>query len=697
MEEQSILKKILSILKKYILIFFIMIINLIRSLFGKPRINITKEEKINTNKEQLKKENINIGNNNTSLPDEDNIKANPHNTETTTSDSTNESNKILKIPNQKLYKVYTKDNELKYLPLKELLDLIIKEELERIYKIEGFKLKTAPTSKLIKVEQIKERIFPEIITRVENETLRTDEIIREEVVTKLKDDLIKNPLFPPRNTEKKEQEKKQKQIYTLAHPKKKDLNIKKSTQKANKKQAIKKITTEKKEKLEEKTETISTIMVPLIDEIPKPTLKDNLKDAAIIGAVTTTAVISEIITPPKEDKKDNPILEQKERKQTNEIPKQEPLEEKATILKEEPEKELERISEKKLEEEIKIIEEKNKKELEELKEKVEKKIEELKQEQKKDEEQKAIIEEKKEHEISSLTEVSNQIISNSQEEIKKEDFFEKDYERIERQIDKMLEDLTNTYLKYDGKLSEKQKKKLKAEEERLRNTKERIKQQKSYDIHAEQIQLDETIKQSEIDGLQNELLKIHNENQQEVSNSLLDRMKRLEGMTAEQVANVDKRIMLKRFNKANILLEMTSLLALPFIRNKYFFYFTIGLVIDNHFNFINAFFNRKYNRYEPADLEQIKQGQDALNSALDITYKNIVELEYLEQRALGKYPELAYDPQFINQVTRLKTNLNKKYNNLMKRNKILEKYRLKTKKHQKILKPELNQDQERAA
>ncbi len=57
---------------------------------------------------------------------------------------------------------------------------------------------------------------------------------------------------------------------------------------------------------------------------------------------------------------------------------------------------------------------------------------------------------------------------------------------------------------------------MKAEEERLRNTKEKIKQQKNYDIHAEQIQLDETIKQSEIEGLQNELLKIHNENQQEV-------------------------------------------------------------------------------------------------------------------------------------------------------------------------------------
>ena len=59
--------------------------------------------------------------------------------------------------------------------------------------------------------------------------------------------------------------------------------------------------------------------------------------------------------------------------------------------------------------------------------------------------------------------------------------------------------------------------------------------------------------------------KIHKENEQEVSNNLLQRMERFEGMTAEQVKNADKRVLLKRFNKANLILEMTSLLALPFI------------------------------------------------------------------------------------------------------------------------------------
>ena len=137
----------------------------------------------------------------------------------------------------------------------------------------------------------------------------------------------------------------------------------------------------------------------------------------------------------------------------------------------------------------------------------------------------------------------------------------------------MLDDITNTYLKYEKNLTDKQKKKLKIEEERLRQTKKSIKEQKNKDIALEQRELDETIKEAELNGLQQELQKIHLENQKEVSDNLLHKMKNLEDMTAEQVANADKRIMLSRFNKASILLEMTSLLALPFVRNKYFFYF----------------------------------------------------------------------------------------------------------------------------
>ena len=277
------------------------------------------------------------------------------------------------------------------------------------------------------------------------------------------------------------------------------------------------------------------------------------------------------------------------------------------------------------------------------------------------------------------------LLEDNKDELSKEDFEERDYDKIERQIDKMLEDITNTLLKYGDTLTPKQKEKLQKEEEKLREAKENLYKQKDNDIAIERRDLNNEILNAEKEGLQNELKKIHEENEREVSPEFLRRMATLEGMTQEQVANMDKKILLSRFRKANLALEMSSILALPFVRNKYFFAFTVGMIVDNHFNFINAFFRRRINSYEPADLESIKRGQDALNGALDITYKNIIELDYLEQQALSRYPELAHDPRYVSQVTSLRANLTRKYNKLMKKNETMEKYRLKTQKQVKKL------------
>ena len=173
-----------------------------------------------------------------------------------------------------------------------------------------------------------------------------------------------------------------------------------------------------------------------------------------------------------------------------------------------------------------------------------------------------------------------------------------------------------------------------------------------------------------------------------MNNELLNRMNGLDNLTREQIANIDKKMLFKRLDKASLLLEMSSILALPFVRNKYFFYFTVGLIIDNHFNFINAFFRRKMNRYEPVNLDQVKQGEDALNSALNVTYKNIVELEYIEQEALSRYPELINDPRFTNKITSLKLKLDNNYNKLMRKKQVMEKYHRKAKSQIKVLKKE---------
>ncbi len=689
MEEQSMLKKILTYIKKFFLIIFLFIGNIIKALFGIP-----KEEKNNIKNKYIPQDNskkaIKYNQDETTLPDEDNIKSNPHNNNNNSNDTKTDTSSqkiLLELPKKKLYKYYNKDNELKYLTIEDLLDLIIKEELERIYKVEHFKLKTATNSELKKVNLIKENILPNIIIRVEKGSLYNSEMIKKEVTIKLEEELEKNPLFPPRTKSIQNESQEKKEIYTLAFPKQKNLIIEENKKtKITNNSTLLQTPKDNQEIIKEKLDSTNVRMVQTTKNIPKPTIKDNIKDAAVISAVATAGLITDIISPSKENKsKEEPKKDIN--KKDLEILEQEKIE----ILKETQLKSKDEI--KIIETEIKNINSQNKEDLEKLKQEIEQKIDKIKNEQEKKEEIKQTDDYHQTKEINDVTEVSENIISESKKELSKDDFFDKDYERIERQIDKMLEDITYTYLRYDGKLSEKQKRKLKIEENKLRQAKDNIQTQKHRDILNEQNYLNEEIKKSEKEGLENELLKIQKENEQEVSNNLLNKMQKLEGMTAEQVANTDKKIMLKRLNKSNKVLEFSSILALPFIRNKYFFYLATGLIVNSHFNFINAFFSRKTSNYEPADLINIQKGQDALNGALDITYKNLVELEYLEQRALSKYPELAYDPSFINQVTRLRTNLNKKYNKLMTRNKTLEKYRIKTKKQIKILKKDSNKSQ----
>ena len=328
-------------------------------------------------------------------------------------------------------------------------------------------------------------------------------------------------------------------------------------------------------------------------------------------------------------------------------------------------------------------------------------IQQIKQEEKLEEEKKQ--EEFKnlrfyeELELKNIERETEKTINKSDNEMKKDEFEDKDYDGMIEQIDKMLYDIEMTYIKYEGRLTEKQLSKLRKEENELRKSKEFIQNQKTNDYEVEHRALEQPIFQSELDGLQAHLKELHKENETEVSEHFLTRMEKFEGLTREQVAIVDKRILMNRFRKASIALEISSLLALPFIRNKFFLQFTAGLIVDNHFNFINGVFNRKLKEQDPVDLDSIKKGQDALNGALDITYKNIIELDYLEQRALAKYPELSYDPKFISQTTNLRNKLNKKYNKLMKKNELMEKHYGKTKKQTKILKFKKRKENEEAA
>lgn len=642
-----------------------------------------------------------------SLPDTKNIKEDNH-------DGTTD-NIILDLPKSKLEDIKKNaltSNEIIY--TKELITALIEKEIEHVYKDQKLEIKKVNKELEEKIKKFEEKVIPKVEKQIEFYHLKKLDDVKKEVEVIVKDELKEFPILTPvvkTNEEQKDlsdntlqvspidpvldlPKPKVKSSYSLAFVKERELNLKDDYVPKVDSNAI--ASTNKDNDIKNTLSERKTSMVKNgIPANPSP-VTDTLKNVAAVSATLGIKAIEEIVTPTKEP---TPVEQQLQEP----APPPEILQ---TTQLDETDKELHELYEKLQDptsiEEIQLAE----KQIEDHKEK----LEELKNEQNKlespllNEEEKEQVQKQKEEiekkeekieylvrdsEISVITIGVDDAISDSKHEIEKEDFFDKDYERIELQINKMLNDITNTRLRYGSKLSAKQKSKLERDENKLRDAKEHIESQKQQDIANEQKELSDYISYDEINGLDEELKRIDEENKKEVNQEFLTRMDNLEKMTREQVANVDKRLLFKKLNKASMLLEMGSILAFPFIRNRYFFYFTIGLIIDNHFNFLNAFWNRRMNKYEPADLSRIKQGQDALNGALDITYQNILELDVIEQNALARYPELANDPRFINQITNLRIKLNNNYNKLMHKNKIMETYYGKTKRHKKALKKEL--------
>lgn len=645
-----------------------------------------------------------------SLPDTKNIKEDNH-------DGTTD-NIILDLPKSKLEDIKKNaltSNEIIY--TKELITALIEEKLEHLYKDQKLEIKKVNKELEEKIKKFEEKVIPKVEKQIEFYHLKKLDDVKKEVEVIVKDELKEFPILTPvvkTNEEQKDlsdntlqvspiepvldlPKPKVKSSYSLAFVKERELNLKDDYVPKVDSNAI--ASTSKDNDIKNTLSERKTSMVKNgIPANPSP-VTDTLKNVAAVSATLGIKAIEEIVTPSKEP---TPVEQQLQEP----APPPEILQ---TTQLNETDKELHELYEKLQDptsiEEIQSIEkeiESQQDKLEELKNEQDKLNEPLLSEEQKEQaqKQKEEIEKKEEKidylvrdsEISVITIGVDDAINDSKYEVQKEDFFDKDYERIELQINKMLNDITNTRLRYGSKLSAKQKNKLEQEENKLLTAKEHIASKKRQDIANEVQELDNYITNDEMNGLNEELKRIDDENKKEVNREFITRMDDLEKMTKEQVANVDKRLLFKKLNKASMLLEMGSILAFPFIRNRYFFYFTIGLIIDNHFNFLNAFWNRRMNKYEPADLSKIQKGRDALNGALDITYQNLVELDIIEQDALSRYPELANDPRFINQVTNLRIKLNNNYNKLMHRNKVMEHYYSKTKKHQKILKKELKKN-----
>ncbi len=289
-------------------------------------------------------------------------------------------------------------------------------------------------------------------------------------------------------------------------------------------------------------------------------------------------------------------------------------------------------------------------------------------------------------EIKEIYKNTETTIIDANNEIRKEELEDKDYDFYEKQIDDLLYAIEMYKIKNYDSITPSEREKLNQEKNKLKSLKNKLETQKEIDIEKEKKELEAEITENEIENIQRELEKMHIEHLEETGEKLIEELSQMEARNDAKLAEIEQQLIKSKLKKAARIAEIPSIIALPFIRNKYFFYFTIGLFINNHFNFLNNIFKRKVVKFEPIDLTEIKNGYDALDKALDQTYENLVYLDYLENESITKYPNLKYDKEFNKYIIKIRNKLNSNYNKLQQKQKMINKYIKQNIKTNKVLK-----------
>lgn len=278
------------------------------------------------------------------------------------------------------------------------------------------------------------------------------------------------------------------------------------------------------------------------------------------------------------------------------------------------------------------------------------------------------------------------VLQATEKELQKETLEEKEYPIVETQLNYLLNKIEEIKIKYKESLTPMQREKLNQEEGKIKTAKRALNQQLEGFIEKESKVLEEIIPEETKTNLQKELEKMHLENNIEISKILLGDIENLNNKTQQQIAMIEKQLIKSKLKKASKSLEVPLLLSLPFVRNKYFFYFTTSLFASNHLAFLKNIFKRKKVEYTPINFTSLQKGQDALIGAIGLTLDNIKKLESLEKEILIKYPELVNDPEFLASLTDLKGKLYNNYNSLAKKQETIMKYNFQSKKYMRKLK-----------
>ncbi len=720
---------IFDYIKAFFVKLFTVVFAFFHSIFSikdkKEEPNKTHEEQIDTTIPKKNDNNTNITP--ITIPDDESVFTNPHN-DNEEGEKPNEV--ILEIPRLKLKEKIIVEQKHKDLIInKELLEELIEQALEELeeHKKINFEIKKADKETKERIEKFKEKVIPKINKEIEIKKPETKENLIEVVNDVVKEQNKETPIFPPKVIEIKKEDKKEeikeepkqdiqldlnkdyKDDIKIEVPKQKQepyfmatvlkentLNIK-EPQEIKKETHIAKSNIETKEEIKkESKEKPSIHMVPNTEEEIKPEIKDTVKNIATVAALAGVKVAETILTPTEEIKPSTPTLKEEKKEEKVEIiaiPELEKVEEK--IKKAESEQEIEDV-----EEDLTIIDEKIEKQEEQIK-KVEKKeevpSEELGKEQKTDKKEKEISEMIDDSIISKITDKTNKIEQYASIEMDKEDIEEKDYEKVEKEIDKILEEIDSATFKYKDRLSETQQAKLDAQKSKLKKTKYSIDTQKKVDIDNERKHLEEIIMESEKLALKEEIDKLNMKHQMDLNDHLLEKVEDLNNKTQEQVAKIEKALIKKKLKDAYRTATISSMIALPFVRTKYFFYFTAGMMVKTFFLQLHSVLHRKSDKLSLPDISALKNGENALNEAINVTEENIETLNYLTQQTLSKYPELQFDREYRRYISGLTNRLNNNYDKLNKKKKAVSTILTRSKKDTLILKKVRKYEEDKAA
>lgn len=264
------------------------------------------------------------------------------------------------------------------------------------------------------------------------------------------------------------------------------------------------------------------------------------------------------------------------------------------------------------------------------------------------------------------------IISEIKKELEKEEIEDKNYDKLEQELDELLIEIDNKKRKTTNKND---LQKLNNLELRVQNIKNNLNTQKNIDLAQEKEHLESGIHTSEIYGLKMELENVYVSNKQDLNNYALQNIGDLNLLNPNDAKNIEKVLLKNELKKARNVAKISNL-VLPFIRNRYFRLFVSGMLVKSHLKVYESILKRKNIEYRESNLNNMRNGNIALNGALSLTVRNINRLNYLDEATKRNFPEMEQDQEYLLYVSELKNSLTHQEEKILKKKKVINKYNL---------------------